>query len=251
MQPEQAAQLIAQETHRLPDSAHRFYQPPPLLDDPTPPAATYCPPCTLEANLCRPCQTVSDASHSSYQGIAVAGDPWATLASQAALASVQQGGGPFGAVILQLDSETNEVLRYWVNHNRVIINSDPTAHAEMNAIRAAASEMGVFHLGEVRQVESRLPQPGPVSRCVLYSSGEPCPMCLAAIYWAGIEALYFNSTVADAEAPGVDFSDAAIYEELAKPLAARTMRIRRSNVANALDAFNYYKRNDVGRYGEK
>ncbi len=246
------AAFLQQETARTPAPEHRQYRPLQPYTD-TPPAHGYCPPCTLDDPAqCQPCQTQSLADHPAYEGIAVAPDIWAELASRAALASVQNGGGPFGAVVVQIDDATNEVLRYWVNHNRVALNADPTAHAEVTAIRAAAKELGVFDLGSIRQEDAALPQPGPTSHCVLYASGEPCPMCMAATYWAGIQTGIFNTTVYDAAAPGVNFSDAFIYEEFQQPLAHRTLQLRRSNVPNALDAFNFYKRSgEVVRYGEQ
>lgn len=107
-----------------------------------------------------------------------------------AVENVKNGGGPFGAVIVKDD----RVVATGVN--RVVPNNDPTAHAEVNAIRAACVKLGAFNL----------------SGCVLYTSCEPCPMCLGAIYWAHIDKIYYGATQHDAAA--VDFDDSFIYREL-------------------------------------
>lgn len=108
-------------------------------------------------------------------------------------------GGPFGAVVARGD----EVLAEgW---NQVTASLDPTAHAEMVALRAAAARLRDFSL----------------AGCVLYTSCEPCPMCLAAAYWARIDRIVFAATRADAAAGG--FDDAFLYEELARPLAQRRL----------------------------
>ena len=104
--------------------------------------------------------------------------------------SVRSGGGPFGAVIVR----NGEIIAR--GENRVTVCNDPTAHAEVSAIREAAARMGTYDL----------------SGCEIYSSCEPCPMCLGAIYWARLDRLYYASTRADAA--NVGFDDAHIYEEL-------------------------------------
>ena len=104
--------------------------------------------------------------------------------------SVQSGGGPFGAVIVR----DGEIIAR--GENRVTVCNDPTAHAEVSAIREAAARMGTYDL----------------SGCEIYSSCEPCPMCLGAIYWARLDRLYYAGTRADAA--NVGFDDAHIYEEL-------------------------------------
>ena len=91
--------------------------------------------------------------------------------------------------------------------NSVTLDNDPTAHAEVNAIRQACRELGTFDL----------------KGSVIYASCEPCPMCLGAIYWAGIERIYYANTRADAAA--ADFADGFIYEDMGKPLAERTLPI--------------------------
>ena len=208
----------------------------------------YCPPC--KRDKCEPCQTHIIEQNNRYAGIQTASNKWMDMACEEALTSVQNGGGPFGAVIVQIDDASGNVIRYWRGHNHVPEWTDPTAHAEVDTIRAAARQLGVLDLGHITKKESKLPQTGETSHCVIYSSAEPCPMCLSAIYWAGIKELLFAATIFDAAAPGVNFSDRMIYEELALPLAKRKhMQLRHANSTIALDAFNYYKRNPVKTYG--
>jgi guanine deaminase len=114
---------------------------------------------------------------------------------QLAIKEAQKGmnaneGGPFGAVIVRND----EVIG--IAHNKVIISSDPTAHAEILAIRQASEKLGSFDLSD----------------CDIYSTCEPCPMCLGAIYWARIKRLYFGCTRGDAAE--IDFSDKHIYDAI-------------------------------------
>lgn len=122
----------------------------------------------------------------------------------------RQAGGPFGAVIVQ---HGRIIARA---SNRVIRDRDPTAHAEVNAIREACRVLGRFHLEE----------------CELYTTCEPCPMCLGAIYWARLRAVHFAATRDDAAAVG--FSDAAIYRELALPPDARAVRFVKAEPDAAL-----------------
>lgn len=117
--------------------------------------------------------------------------------------NVRQGGGPFGAVI----ARDGQILAEGVN--RVTANSDPTAHAEVQAIRAAAAKLGTFSL----------------EGCDIYASCEPCPMCLGAIYWARLAHLYYAATKDDAADAG--FDDAFIYRELALPHASRHLSTAR------------------------
>jgi tRNA(Arg) A34 adenosine deaminase TadA len=117
-----------------------------------------------------------------------------------ALAGAAAGrGGPFGCVIVKDGQIVGRGC------NAVPSTNDPTAHAEVLAIRDAAQRLGVFHL----------------TGCELYASCEPCPMCLAAIHWARIDRYYFACTAADAEAIG--FSDALIRREFALPPQARSI----------------------------
>ena len=108
-----------------------------------------------------------------------------------AVENVKNGGGPFGAVIVK----GNEIIATGVN--RVTSNHDPTAHAEVNAIRAACAKLNTFDL----------------SGCYIYTSCEPCPMCLGAIYWSHIDRIYYGCNKTDAALAG--FDDSFIYEELA------------------------------------
>ena len=107
-------------------------------------------------------------------------------------------GGPYGAVIAKNDT----VIA--LGENRVISTNDPTAHAEIVAIRAACQTLETFHL----------------NGCVIYTSCEPCPMCLSAIYWARIEKIYYANTRNDAAHIG--FNDDELYKELTKPSSQRT-----------------------------
>ena len=111
--------------------------------------------------------------------------------------NVRNGGGPFGAVIVK----DGEVIAEGVN--RVTANLDPTAHAEVSAIRAACHRVGDFRL----------------KGCTIYTSCEPCPMCLSAIYWAGISRICFANTKQDAE--DINFSDKFIYDEIERPVSER------------------------------
>jgi guanine deaminase len=110
-------------------------------------------------------------------------------------------GGPFGALVVQGDRVLAAAC------NEVTSRNDPTAHAEIQAIRAACELLGSFQLTD----------------CDVYASCEPCPMCLGALYWARPRAVYFAAT--RKEAAGAGFDDALIYEELARPLEARSMHI--------------------------
>lgn len=105
--------------------------------------------------------------------------------------SVQAGGGPFGAVIVKDGKIVAE------GNNRVTVDNDPTAHAEVNAIRKAAAALNTFNL----------------EGCEIYTSCEPCPMCLGAIYWAHLDKIYYGCNRKDAAEIG--FDDDLIYRELA------------------------------------
>ncbi|HTV06327.1 MAG TPA: nucleoside deaminase [Acidobacteriaceae bacterium] len=108
-------------------------------------------------------------------------------------------GGPFGAVIVRDDQIIAEAA------NSVTATNDPTAHAEVNAIRLACGKLNRFSL----------------EGCEIYTSCEPCPMCLAAIYWARIRAIYYGNTAAEAARAG--FDDAHLYRELALPHDKRSI----------------------------
>ena len=112
------------------------------------------------------------------------------MAIDLSVENVDNGGGPFGAVIVR----DGEIIATGVN--RVVANNDPTAHAEVSAIRNACQHLQTYQL----------------EGCTIYSSCEPCPMCLSAIYWAGIKRLCYGNTKADAKA--IDFDDSFIYDQL-------------------------------------
>lgn len=185
-----------------------------------------------------------------YSGIRVDGDPWMKMACDEARFSAEHQGGPFGAVILHVDRETQRVTEFWRSHNHVVLWSDPTAHAEMTTIRFACAELSrrfgqpVTDLGQLVD-----PKTGRESFCVIYSSAEPCPMCYAAVNWAGLKALIFGATRFDAAAPGVDFSDEAIYADMARPYKDREkLEVRRACCPNALDAFQLWKKHETVHY---
>lgn len=124
-------------------------------------------------------------------------------------------GGPFGAVVVR----DGEVLG--AACNRVLATSDPTAHAEILAIRAACRQRGTFHL----------------EGCVAYTTCEPCPMCLAALHWARIDRVYFAQTRDDAAAIG--FADRRLYAAMAKP----EIPMERVACAAADEAFRAWQAN--------
>ncbi len=131
--------------------------------------------------------------------------------------NVGKGGGPFGAVI----ARDGEIVATGVN--MVTSSCDPTAHAEVNAIRAACQALGTFDL----------------SGCEIYSSCEPCPMCLSAIYWAHLDKLYYGNDKNDAACIG--FDDAFIYKELELKPEDRVLKSERLLADEALKAFMHWK----------
>ena len=183
-----------------------------------------------------------------YDGIEVLTNEWMDMACDEAVKSVKSGGGPFGAVLVQVDDETNEVLRYWKTHNTVTLCNDPTAHAEVNVIRTACRELGIFNLGNILREESSRTQIGASSHCEIYSSTEPCPMCYSAIFWARIPVLVFGATRFDAATPGVEFSDQELYDEFNIAYSKRTMVVRQATTYKSLDPFNLWKLSDVTKY---
>ena len=116
--------------------------------------------------------------------------------------SVRLGGGPFGCVIT--DSEFYVIGK---GYNRVTIENDPTLHAEMVAIKDACKTMNTFDL----------------SGCRLYTSCEPCPMCLSAIYWSRIKTVFYGNTRTDAS--NIGFDDSFIYDEINKPIENRIIKM--------------------------
>ncbi|MEE0980020.1 MAG: nucleoside deaminase [Muribaculaceae bacterium] len=121
------------------------------------------------------------------------------MAAALAEDNVLKGGGPFGAVIVR----DGKVVA--TGANSVTLTNDPTAHAEVNAIREACAKEQTFNL----------------AGCTVYSSCEPCPMCLSALYWAGVERIFYGNTQEDADK--INFSDKFIYDELALPKQRRSL----------------------------
>lgn len=126
-------------------------------------------------------------------------------------------GGPFGAVIVQDGKIIAE------GTNQVTSTKDPTAHAEVIAIREACRRLGTFQLRD----------------CEIYTSCEPCPMCLGAIYWAHLTRVYFGSLAADASTAG--FDDSHIYREIAQPYSRRQIPMVQTMREEALAAFRAWK----------
>ena len=137
-----------------------------------------------------------------------------------AVDNVANGGGPFGAVI----ARDGEIIAEGVN--RVTANHDPTAHAEVSAIRAACSQLQTFDL----------------TGCEIYTSCEPCPMCLGAIYWAHLDRIYYGANQHDAAA--INFDDAFIYRELAVPVEQREKQMTALLPSEALAAFEAWRQKD-------
>ncbi|HKK69467.1 MAG TPA: nucleoside deaminase, partial [Bacteroidales bacterium] len=131
--------------------------------------------------------------------------------------SIDNGGGPFGAVIVRNGEIIAEAS------NSVTKTNDPTAHAEVNVIRKASENLKTFDL----------------SGCEIYSSCEPCPMCLGAIYWARLDKLYFASDRKEAAEAG--FSDEFIYDELGKNIRERSIPTRQMMQDNAKSVFTSWK----------
>lgn len=134
-----------------------------------------------------------------------------------ASSNVREGGGPFGALIVK----NQQIIA--ACGNRVSTNLDPTAHAEIMAIRAACSQLGDFQLTD----------------CTLYTSCEPCPMCLGAIYWARIAAVYYAGNRQDAAQAG--FDDSFIYDEIPKPPAERRIAMHHLALPTAGKPFQEWR----------
>ncbi len=135
------------------------------------------------------------------------------------IANVEEGqGGPFGAVVVK----DGKIIARGVN--KVTSHNDPTAHAEVVAIREACKVLRSFQL----------------DGCEIYTSCEPCPMCLGAIYWARPDKLYYANSKEDAAA--IQFDDKFIYEEIAKPVEQRTLFTKQMLRNEALKAFDTWKK---------
>jgi tRNA(Arg) A34 adenosine deaminase TadA len=129
-------------------------------------------------------------------------------------------GGPFGAVITRNEEIVAEGM------NRVTSINDPTAHAEVNAIRKACKKLNTFQLDD----------------CVIYCSCEPCPMCLGAIYWARLKKGFFACSHEDAAA--IDFDDQFIYDEIEKEAGARKIEFKQMMRSHAQQVFQQWKAKD-------
>lgn len=127
-------------------------------------------------------------------------------------------GGVFGAVVVKDDKIVSEGM------NRVVASHDPTWHAEMEAIRLACITLQSFKL----------------TGCTLYTAGEPCPMCLATSYWAGIERIFYAATVGDALQYG-NFDDSFIYKELALPVDKRSIKMEQLLREEAVEVWKKYQ----------
>ena len=139
--------------------------------------------------------------------------------------SVKTGGGPFGSVLVKNDKIISE------GFNKVTTTNDPTAHGEIVAIREACKKLNNFNLNGSE----------------LYSSCEPCPMCLSAIYWARIDKVYYANTRKDAQK--IDFDDSLIYSELQKNIDKRKIPMIQMMRNEALKAFELWdKKTDKVKY---
>jgi len=130
---------------------------------------------------------------------------------------LSRAGGPFGAVVVR----DGKIIA--TGTNLVTSTNDPTAHAEVVAIRAACKALGDFRL----------------SGCVVYASCEPCPMCLAAIYWARCDAIFYGNSASDASDAG--FDDALLYEEISRSLDQRKIPMTRLLAGEAMVSFDAWR----------
>tara|TARA_B100001758_G_scaffold230695_1_gene226574 strand:- start:1078 stop:1545 length:468 start_codon:yes stop_codon:yes gene_type:complete len=134
-------------------------------------------------------------------------------AIELSIQNIKNSGGPFGCIIVK----ENKIIAEGVN--RVTFNNDPTAHAEIIAIRNACKKLNTFNL----------------EKCELYTSCEPCPMCLSAIYWSHIDKIYYGNSRLDASKIG--FDDDFIYNELNKDLSSRKIQMKQISQKEAKKAF--------------
>ena len=146
-------------------------------------------------------------------------------AIELSIKSVNNGTGPFGAII----AKDNKIISE--GFNVVTSSNDPTSHAEIVAIRNACKSLNNFVLKD----------------CYLYTTCEPCPMCLSAIYWARIDRVYYANTRKDAQK--IDFSDSMIYEELNKNIKDRKIPMHQMMREEAIKAFELWdKKTDKVKY---
>ncbi len=143
--------------------------------------------------------------------------PFIDRAIELSLEGVASGGGPFGAVVVKNGQIIGE------GKNSVVPGQDPTAHAEINAIRQACRTLATHDL----------------SSCVIYTSCEPCPMCLGAIWWARLKKIYYCNSRTDAAA--IDFDDNDIYQEISRPVAQRKLPAEQLDSPEALEVFELWK----------
>ena len=134
--------------------------------------------------------------------------------------NIDNGGGPFGAVVVK------DGVIVGRGADRVTANNDPTAHAEVSAIRDACQRLATFDL----------------SGCEVYTSCEPCPMCLGAIYWARIGRIYYGNTQADAAE--IDFDDSFIYRQIEKPIGGRAIPEVQCLHSESIDPFKKWAQTD-------
>jgi len=146
-------------------------------------------------------------------------------AIELSIASVRSNGGPFGCVIVK----NNKIIAE--GYNKVTETNDPTAHAEIVTIRKACNELKNFHLKDTE----------------MYTSCEPCPMCLSAIYWARVDKIYYANTREDAQK--IDFDDSLIYSEFNKNISERKIPMIQIMRDEALKAFELWdKKTDKVKY---
>ena len=146
-------------------------------------------------------------------------------AIELSIESINSGGGPFGSVIVKDEKIISEGM------NRVTVNNDPTAHGEIVAIRNACKKLNNFNLSD----------------CSLYSSCEPCPMCMSAIYWSRIGNVYYANTRDDAKK--INFDDSLIYSEIPKKNEDKKILMKQIMRNEALKAFDLWdKKTDKIEY---
>ena len=146
-------------------------------------------------------------------------------AIELSLESINSGGGPFGSVIVKDEKIISEGM------NRVTVDNDPTSHGEIVAIRNACKKLNTFNLSD----------------CSLYSSCEPCPMCMSAIYWSRIGKVYYANTRDDAKK--INFDDSLIYSEIPKKNEDKKILMKQIMRNEALKAFDLWdKKTDKIEY---
>ena len=138
-------------------------------------------------------------------------------AIEISIESAKTVGGPFGSIIVK----DNQIISE--GSNQVTSTNDPTAHGEIVAIREACKKLNTFNL----------------AGCDLYSSCEPCPMCLSAIYWSHVDNIYYGNTRLDAK--NIDFDDSFIYSEIKKDIYNRKIKMHQMHRDEALEAFKIWE----------